>query len=639
MTKCFRMPIALAIGLATLVLSSCPLVSAHAEDIGFDVGPIINNVYESEPEFDAASGKAASSWRFSDGYYVGDAGNEDGIALYASSRNTWWKSGGTYCGSNGTTVWGAKGFGVDVSTHQGPIDWSKVKNSGVTFAIIRCGYGSDYAKQDDNQFLANVRGCQKYGIPFGVYLYSYAENTSMARSEASHVLRLLNAAGLSPVDLSYPVYYDLEEGGSSPKISNNQLLSNTKAFCSAISAAGFTPGVYANTNWWTHYLTSSEYDKWPRWVAQYNWQCTYGKHYDVWQADGQSSVSGITKDVDVNFDFTGPLVHGDQWVYSNGSWWYHYKDGSYPKNGWAQIDGKWYYFDSSGWMQTGWVRSGGSWYYLSSSGAMTTGWQYVGGSWYYLEPGSGKMATGLKKVGGATYHLASSGAMTTGWALDGGKWYWSNSSGALETGWRKLGGSWYWLDKSTFRMATGWQKVDGKWYYLDGSRGGAMATGWVRSDGSWYWTNGSGAMTTGWKYVGGSWYYLEPGSGKMATGLKKIGGSTYHLASSGAMTTGWALDGGKWYWSNSSGALETGWLSSGGSWYWLDKSTFRMATGWQQVDGKWYYLDGSRGGAMASSRWIGSYYVMGDGAMATSRWVGGYYVDANGLWDPAAVRK
>ena len=136
-------------------------------------------------------------------------------------------------------------------------------------------------------------------------------------------------------------------------ISNNQLLSNTKAFCSAISAAGFTPGVYANTNWWTHYLASSEYDKWPRWVAQYNWQCTYGKHYDVWQADEQSSVSGITEAVDVNFDFTGPLVHGDQWVYSNGSWWYHYKDGSYPKNGWAQIDGKWYYFDSSGWMQTG----------------------------------------------------------------------------------------------------------------------------------------------------------------------------------------------------------------------------------------------------------------------------------------------
>ena len=565
MTKCFRMPIALAIGLATLVLSSCPLVSAHAEDIGFDVGPIINNAYESEPEFDAASGKAASSWRFSDGYYVGDAGNEDGIALYASSRNTWWKSGGTYCGSNGTTVWGAKGFGVDVSTHQGPIDWSKVKSSGVTFAIIRCGYGSDYTSQDDNQFLANVRGCQKYGIPFGVYLYSYAENTSMARSEANHVLRLLDKAGLSPVNLSYPVYYDLEEGGSSPKISNSQLLANTKAFCFAISAAGFTPGVYANTNWWTHYLTNSEYNKWPRWVAQYNWQCTYGGHYDIWQADSQSSISGIAGAVDVNFDYTGPIVHGDQWVNSNGSWWYHYKDGSYPSNGWAKIDGKWYYFDSSGWMLTGWVRTGGSWYYLDDSGAMAEGWIYVNGAWYYLEPGSGKMATGLKKVDGETYHLASSGAMTTGWAKDAGKWYWSDSSGALKTGWRKLGGSWYWLDKSTFQMATGWEKVEGTWYYLDGS--GAMATGWEKVGGTWYYLYGSGAMAEGWVRTGGAWYYLEPGSGKMATGWKQLDGKWYYLDGSGAMAS-------------------SQWVGN-------------------------YYVTGD--GSMATSRWIGGYYVDANG--------------------------
>ena len=163
--------------------------------------------------------------------------------------------------------------------------------------------------------------------------------------------------------------------------------------------------------------------------------------------------------------------------------------------------------------------------------------------------------------------------------------------------------------------------------------------GWNLIDGDWYYAVSETKLKTGWLRVGGAWYYLEPGSGKMATGLKKVGGATYHLASSGAMTTGWALDGGKWYWSDSSGALKTGWRKAGGSWYWLDKSTFRMATGWQQVDGKWYYLDGSRGGAMASSRWIGNYYVMGDGAMATSRWVGGYYVDANGLWDPTAVRK
>ena len=80
------------------------------------------------------------------------------------------------------------------------------------------------------------------------------------------------------------------------------------------------------------------------------------------------------------------------------------------------------------------------------------------------------------------------------------------------------------------------------------------------------------------------------------------------------------------------------WYQYRGSWYYLG-SDGAMLKGLQTINGKWYYLDGSRGGAMASSRWIGNYYVMGDGAMATSQWVGGYYVDANGLWDPTAVRK
>ena len=107
------------------------------------------------------------------------------------------------------------GVGIDVSEHQGKIDWAKVKADGVTFAIIRCGYGSDYTSQDDDYFLENVRGAQANGIPFGVYLYSYATKATgaapSAQSEAAHVLRQLKAAGLSPSKLALPVFYDLEE--------------------------------------------------------------------------------------------------------------------------------------------------------------------------------------------------------------------------------------------------------------------------------------------------------------------------------------------------------------------------------------------------------------------------------------------
>lgn len=73
----------------------------------------------------------------------------------------------------------------------------------------------------------------------------------------------------------------------------------------------------------------------------------------MWQADSNTSIYGIAGGVDINFDFAGPIRHKDTWVFSNGSWWYQYKNGSYPSNGWAYIDDAWYHFDSADWMQTG----------------------------------------------------------------------------------------------------------------------------------------------------------------------------------------------------------------------------------------------------------------------------------------------
>ena len=342
-------------------------------------------------EYDQGSGSYASSWRY--GNY--DAyGEGTGIALFANRLNSWWNEGGVWHGSNGTIVNSAVGFGVDVSEHQGNIDWSQVQSSGVTYAILRCGYGSDYSNQDDKQFPRNVQECQRYGIPFGVYLYSYATDNAMAQSEAEHTLRLLREAGLSPYSLSYPVYYDMEDENQQGKLGSAALGSIASTYCNAIAAAGYTPGVYANTNWWTNRLTDPAFSSWPRWVAQYNYKCTYSGKYGMWQADSNTLINGIAGGVDINFDFAGPIRHKDTWVFSNGSWWYQYKNGSYPSNGWAYIDDAWYYFDSAGWMQTGWVLSNGSWYYLNSSGAMLNGWQWVNGSWYYLDPENGAMATG-----------------------------------------------------------------------------------------------------------------------------------------------------------------------------------------------------------------------------------------------------
>ena len=93
--------------------------------------------------------------------------------------------------------------GIDVSAHQGDINWEKAKAAGVEFAIIRCGFGSDIKEQDDGKFQRNVSECERLEIPYGVYLYSYADSMEKARSEARHTLRMLN--GRKP---DYPVFYD-----------------------------------------------------------------------------------------------------------------------------------------------------------------------------------------------------------------------------------------------------------------------------------------------------------------------------------------------------------------------------------------------------------------------------------------------
>lgn len=176
---------------------------------------------------------------------------------------------------------------IDVSYHNGTIDWDKVKTAGIDGAIIRCGFGSDIASQDDKQWKRNADECTRLGIPFGTYLYSYAKTDAQAKSEAEHVLRLIKG-----YKLSYPVYYDLEEPGT-----QSGAVGRARIFCEAIEAAGYWAGVYANKNWWDNYLTGlTEYT---RWVARYN--DTLGMdNVDMWQYTSVGSVSGISGRVDMN---------------------------------------------------------------------------------------------------------------------------------------------------------------------------------------------------------------------------------------------------------------------------------------------------------------------------------------------------
>lgn len=177
---------------------------------------------------------------------------------------------------------------IDVSEHQGKINWEKVKPQ-IDGAILRCGYGMDIEKQDDTHFKRNADECTRLGIPFGVYLYSYADNNEKAKSEAAHVLRLIKG-----YKLSYPVYLDLEESGT-----QNGAIERANIFGDIIEKAGYWCGVYANLNWWNNYLVGLE--RFTKWVAQYNKTCDYkGAHLDIWQYSSKGKVDGIGGNVDMN---------------------------------------------------------------------------------------------------------------------------------------------------------------------------------------------------------------------------------------------------------------------------------------------------------------------------------------------------
>lgn len=196
-------------------------------------------------------------------------------------------------------------FGIDVSSWQKVINWKKVSKQ-VSFAVIRCGFGSDYESQDDVRWPDNVRGCQKYGIPFGVYLYSYATNTAMARSEARHVIRLLQGAGLKQSVVSFPIYLDMEDE-STKWLTQSEYSSIFNAFRSTLKKAGYSKvGVYSSASWWEGRLSSLKLAAKYRWVAHWNSELAAGypktraKGCGVWQY-GSATVAGINGEVDANW--------------------------------------------------------------------------------------------------------------------------------------------------------------------------------------------------------------------------------------------------------------------------------------------------------------------------------------------------
>ena len=186
--------------------------------------------------------------------------------------------------------------GIDVSVHNGTIDWAKVKASNrVNFAILRAGFGK-VASQKDKKFDRNYQGCVDNNIPVGVYWYSYAKTVADAKLEAQVCLQVLGGR-----KLQFPVYFDFEER-SQLNTGRANVSAMADAFCQTIQAGGYTPGLYSMKSGLTDYLTADMKKKYTVWVAQINCkQTSYAGPFDMWQYSWKGRINGIVGDVDMSY--------------------------------------------------------------------------------------------------------------------------------------------------------------------------------------------------------------------------------------------------------------------------------------------------------------------------------------------------
>ncbi len=191
-------------------------------------------------------------------------------------------------------------LGIDVSKWNKEIDWEKVKDDGIEFAIIRCGYrgASSGALVLDPMYKRNIEGAIEAGIPVGVYFFTQALDEVEAVEEASMVISLIE-----DYDVDYPVFLDSESAGGRGRADALEADERTKihkAFLETIASAGYETGIYASRNWLNDELDMTEVSEYRTWLAEYADIPVYDKYYHMWQYTSKGSVNGIETRVDLN---------------------------------------------------------------------------------------------------------------------------------------------------------------------------------------------------------------------------------------------------------------------------------------------------------------------------------------------------
>ena len=192
--------------------------------------------------------------------------------------------------------------GIDVSVHNGSINWQKVKNAGIQFAILRAGYGREFS-QKDARFEENYRNAKAVGIPVGAYWYSYAMSEDEARLEADVFLSVIKNK-----QFEMTVYFDLEEKKQFD-LGKEKVSAIMRAFLEKVEKAGYFVGLYGSASSLTTHTADDIKSRYTIWLAHWIEQTNYSSDYGIWQYSDKGKVDGISGNVDLDIAYADfPII-------------------------------------------------------------------------------------------------------------------------------------------------------------------------------------------------------------------------------------------------------------------------------------------------------------------------------------------
>lgn len=190
--------------------------------------------------------------------------------------------------------------GIDVSAYQGEINWEKVADSGIKFAIIRLGYRGygTGALVEDKYARANLEGATKAGLKVGAYFFSQALNYEEVHEEIDMMLEIIG-----DTEITMPVVFDWEYISDTARTANmddRTLTDLNLEFCERMEQEGYQPMIYFNSNQARKLMFLHELEEYPFWLAYYSDRMTYPYRFEMWQYTCTGRVPGIQGDVDIN---------------------------------------------------------------------------------------------------------------------------------------------------------------------------------------------------------------------------------------------------------------------------------------------------------------------------------------------------